>query len=180
MSNTIENNKGFTVHNYFTPNKSLRLLRPFLRREVVLVHATASGPAMSGTINWFQNPHSKVSADFVIGKEGDIARMVPPAYCAWHAGICSFKGQTRHDYNYLSYGIELVNRNDGQDPYPDLQLSALAYGLALIQKECPTVRYIRRHCDVAVPSGRKSDPNGLSLEHIYRVVGDEQPGCHYE
>ena len=52
-------------------------------RRVVL-HYTTSRNVM-GTIAWFQNPASKVSAHYVIARNGDIYQMVRDSDAAWHA-----------------------------------------------------------------------------------------------
>ena len=44
---------------------------------------------------------------------------------AWHAGRSKLYG--RSNVNAFSIGIELVNKNDGQDPYPIEQLESLAW-----------------------------------------------------
>jgi len=176
---SVINRHGFSVRHVWSPNRSRRLLLPHLRPQVALVHATASD-SLEGTIEWFREPRSRVSADFVIGKHGEIVRMVQRGFCAWHAGICEWQGRPIRTYNYLSYGIELVNMDNGRDPYPPIQQEALAYVLASIQEECPTVRYIRRHADVAHPLGRKTDPNGLSLGHIYQLVEQCQHGVRFK
>lgn len=175
----INNTRGFQVRHDWSPNRSRRLPLPHLRPRVALVHATASD-SLEGTIEWFLNRESRVSADFVIGKDGEIVRMVPKGCCAWHAGICEWNGRPIRTYNHLSYGIELVNQDNGVDPYPEPQKAALAYVLATIQEECPSVCYIRRHADVAFPRGRKTDPNGLSLASIYTTVAHLQPYARFK
>lgn len=177
--NQILNPKGFTIEHQVSPNKSRRLLKPLVKPRVVLVHATVSDN-LSSPVGWFLAPRSEVSADFVIGKDGRIIRMVPFGYCAWHAGPCLFEGRVRRDYNYLSYGIELVNKNDGHDLYPARQVEALAYVIATIQVESPTVTYLRRHADVAYPEGRKSDPAGFSQTMLYTIVREFQPAVRLE
>jgi len=166
--------RPFVVELLYSPNRSHRLLMPHIKPRVALMHHTGSAN-IGGTISWFLNRQSKVSSDFVIGKDGRIVRMVPKGWCAWHAGKCTFENKTTGLYNYLSVGFELVNRGDGIDPYPEIQLEALAYAVAVTQQDYPTVTLIRRHGDVAVPKGRKNDPLGLSLERIYEAVRTYQP-----
>lgn len=169
----------FTIVNSYSPHRSRRMWRPWLKPRVALVHATVSG-TLHGTVGWLQNPKSKVSYDFVIDKDGRIARCVPPGYLSWHAGECWFMGKKRKDYNWISYGIGLVNWNDGKDPYPERQLRAMALIIARIQLEAPTVALIRRHEDVVTPVGRKTDPAGLSIKGIYKAVQDWQPGVELD
>jgi N-acetylmuramoyl-L-alanine amidase/AmpD protein len=66
----------------------------------------------------------------------------------------------RVNVNNFSIGIELVNLNDGKDPFPQPQLTALRELLGEIIARHP-IRHIVPHYEVAVPPGRKSDPAGF-------------------
>jgi N-acetyl-anhydromuramyl-L-alanine amidase AmpD len=66
----------------------------------------------------------------------------------------------RTNVNDFSIGIELVNLNDGADPFPEQQLAALRELLKEIIARHP-IRHIVAHYEVAVPEGRKSDPVGF-------------------
>ena len=76
----------------------------------VVLHDTGGGSA-AGTIRWFANPQSRVSAHFVVGRSGRIVQMVPLERAAWHAGIAEMvvKGEARGNPNLCSVGIELAN-----------------------------------------------------------------------
>jgi len=50
-----------------------------------LVIHTVQG-SYKGCISWFQNPKAKVSAHYVIGKNGEITQMVKEKDIAWHVG----------------------------------------------------------------------------------------------
>lgn len=173
----IENPRGFTIQTrYVSPNKGRQ--RPWIKKQVWLVHHAGNGVdrcTLPGVVSWFMNPHSEVSSDFVIDRDGTIVRMAPQGCYAWHAGVCEWAGAPYRLYNHLSYGIELINDGNGTDPYPDVQLQALAYVCAVTQQETPTVKYPRRHADVAYPAGRKVDPRGLDLARIYLTLRTYQP-----
>jgi hypothetical protein len=64
--------------------------------DFIVIHI-AQG-SYSGTIGWFQNPKSNVSAHYVIGRSGQIAQCVRNEDIAWHAG--------NWKYNKRSIGIE--------------------------------------------------------------------------
>jgi N-acetyl-anhydromuramyl-L-alanine amidase AmpD len=66
----------------------------------------------------------------------------------------------RSGVNDFSIGIELVNLNDGFDPFPDEQLQAMRSLVKDIISRHP-IRYIVTHYEVADPPGRKSDPAGF-------------------
>jgi len=67
--------------------------------------------------------------------------------------------------NDFSIGIELVNRNDGIDPFPDRQIQALRDLLKNIIARHP-IRHIVPHYACAEPRGRKSDPVGFDKSWI--------------
>jgi len=72
----------------------------------LIVHYTG-GSSAAGTIGWFRDPQSKVSAHLVIARDGTVTQMVPFNHEAWHAGQSRwghFSGLNRH-----SIGIELDN-----------------------------------------------------------------------
>lgn len=77
------------------------------------------------------NPTARVSAHYLIGKTGTIIHLVHESEQAWHAGESVWKGQKF--VNGFSVGFELVNLNDGADPYPKDQIDAL---LALLVPIC--------------------------------------------
>jgi N-acetylmuramoyl-L-alanine amidase-like protein/Big-like domain-containing protein len=52
--------------------------------RLVVVHV-AEG-TFGGTVSWFRNPRARASSHYVIGREGDVAHMVPDDQVAWHAG----------------------------------------------------------------------------------------------
>lgn len=86
-----------------SPNFSVGRTRPI---SAIVLHFTGS-PSIEGTVRWFQNPNSKVSAHFVSGRDGNIAQMVLEQDTAWHAGKASLAGDPH--VNSMSIGIELVN-----------------------------------------------------------------------
>lgn len=96
----------------------------------------------------------QVSAHYVIDKDGTIYQCVADELRAWHAGISYWRGQ--HNLNDTSLGIELVN--DGQEPYPTLQLQALLALLQFLLKKHPSIKpqAILGHSDIA--PNRKVDP----------------------
>jgi N-acetyl-anhydromuramyl-L-alanine amidase AmpD len=99
-----------------------------LRGEVgsVVIHATG-GPMCrdgrvvftpSGTLRsmkrYFEN-HSILGIHYIIGRDGTIVKSVPEDQIAYHA----------YGHNKTSIGIELINRGDGHDPYPESQIVSL-------------------------------------------------------
>jgi AmpD protein len=93
----------------------------------------------------------RVSAHFLIYRDGALVQFVPLQSRAWHAGVSRWRARER--CNDFSVGIELEGTDDG--PFEDAQYARLAQ-LARSLRELLPIRDIAGHSDVA--PGRKSDP----------------------
>jgi len=93
----------------------------------------------------------KVSAHFLVRRDGGLIQFVPCSKRAWHAGASSWKGRTR--CNDFSIGIEV--EGTGEAPFTDAQYGRLAELTRALQARYP-IADIVGHSDVA--PGRKSDP----------------------
>lgn len=93
----------------------------------------------------------KVSAHFLIRRDGGVIQFVPCGKRAWHAGASTW--QDRSGCNDFSIGVEL----EGSDhvPFGDPQYAALLRLTRLLRRTYP-VRAIAGHADIA--PGRKTDP----------------------
>ncbi len=93
----------------------------------------------------------RVSAHFLVRRDGELLQYVSCAQRAWHAGASSHRGRTR--CNDFSVGIEL----EGSDhvPFEPAQYATLARLLPALCREYP-IRDIVGHCDIAPQ--RKTDP----------------------
>ncbi len=94
---------------------------------------------------------TRVSAHFLIRRDGELYQFVPCGGRAWHAGESSWKG--RAHCNDFSIGVEL--EGTGEAPFTDAQYGRLAVLTRALQARYP-IRDIVGHSDVA--PGRKSDP----------------------
>jgi N-acetyl-anhydromuramoyl-L-alanine amidase len=95
--------------------------------------------------------HLKVSAHFLVRRDGAVVQFVPPERRAWHAGVSSWRGRER--CNDFSIGIELEGTDDA--PFADAQYASLTKLVQQLQQQFP-IRDIAAHSDVA--PGRKTDP----------------------
>jgi len=93
----------------------------------------------------------KVSAHFLLRREGELIQLVPCAKRAWHAGSSSWRGRER--CNDFSVGVELEGADD--QAYSDSQYSRLAELLVVLRERYPIVDVVG-HVDIA--PGRKTDP----------------------
>ena len=128
---------------------------PEFEVDTIVVHSTVI-PTLKATTEAFVRESSQVSAHYTIGKDGSIVQNVSTFRRAWHAGVSVDDGG-RSNLNHFSIGIELVNLNDGKDPYPVAQTTALRYLILSLKRRFPLL-YVTSHARVARPVGRKSDP----------------------
>ena len=93
----------------------------------------------------------RVSAHFLIRRDGELLQFVPCAQRAWHAGVSTWRGRNR--CNDFSVGIELEGADD--IPYEDPQYTQLRALLDALTERY-AVQEVVGHADVA--PGRKTDP----------------------
>lgn len=93
----------------------------------------------------------RVSAHFLVRRDGSLTQFVPTIMRAWHAGVSCWHG--REHCNDFSLGIEL--EGDEARPFEEAQYDRLIRLLRLLAQRFP-VDAVVGHCDVA--PGRKTDP----------------------
>ncbi|MGH6691414.1 MAG: 1,6-anhydro-N-acetylmuramyl-L-alanine amidase AmpD [Gammaproteobacteria bacterium] len=93
----------------------------------------------------------RVSAHFLIRRDGGLLQFVPCGARAWHAGGSSWKG--RAQCNDYSIGVEL--EGTGETPFTAAQYRQLARLTRALKARYP-IRDIVGHSDIA--PGRKTDP----------------------
>lgn len=119
----------------------------------VIIHHTAQN-SCEQTLKTFTLQRTKVSAHYVICKDGTIHHMLNDYLRAWQAGVSRWGNFT--DINSSSIGIELDN--NGSEPFAEPQIVSLIKLLDTLKSKysIPTANFIG-HADVA--PGRKVDPN---------------------
>jgi N-acetylmuramoyl-L-alanine amidase len=119
----------------------------------VIIHHTAQN-SCEQTLKTFTLQRTKVSAHYVICRDGTIHHMLNDYLRAWQAGVSKWGNFS--DINSSSIGIELDN--SGSEPFPQAQITSLIKLLDTLKKHynIPTANFIG-HADVA--PGRKVDPS---------------------
>ncbi|CAF4175203.1 unnamed protein product [Adineta steineri] len=88
----------------------------------LVLHGTAGG----GTVSWFQNPTSKVSAHYVVEQDGSVVQMVSEDDTAWHNGVVTtnsvFYG--RPNPNLWCIGIEFSRNIQNNNIMPEVQIAS--------------------------------------------------------
>ncbi|MBA2238087.1 MAG: N-acetylmuramoyl-L-alanine amidase [Lysobacter sp.] len=127
------------------------------RPRLIVLHQTQMESADSALlILRTRNAGGRVSAHYLIGRDGRLYQLVSEQDRAWHAGAGSWGGIA--DVNSASIGIELDN--NGQDPFTEPQIQALLRLLEDVTGRLGIARHlVIAHGDVA--PARKRDPGVL-------------------
>ena len=121
--------------------------------QFVIIHHT-SDDTVEQALGTLTDRARAVSAHYLIARDGTVTQLVRERDRAWHAGASKWGALT--DMNSASLGIELDN--NGREPFPDVQISALIDLLTDIQERLhiPGANVLG-HADVA--PRRKVDPS---------------------
>tara|TARA_B100000787_G_scaffold95379_1_gene70397 strand:+ start:1194 stop:1937 length:744 start_codon:yes stop_codon:yes gene_type:complete len=110
-----------------------------------------------GAINRLINIQSEVSCHYLIKNNGEIVKLVPDLYIAWHAGKSSWRNFKSLNHN--SIGIEITNPGHefGYKKFYKKQISSLLkLSKFLLKKYKISQKNILGHSDIAPE--RKKDP----------------------
>ncbi len=123
--------------------------------DAIVIHTTEGSTNPQGTISWFQNPSSNVSAHYVIGYSGDITQMVSLSKKAWHATY----------YNSRSIGIEMAGKAYDPGTWGEDNFEALVELVSWLcsKYNIPTIR----------PTGDAYDYPGNKIT-LSGIVGHDQ------
>ena len=135
----------------FNPKK-----RVFKKIKFIIFHYTGM-KSESNALKRLTDIQSEVSCHYLIKNNGEIVKMVPDLYIAWHAGESSWKNYKSLNQN--SIGIEITNpgHEHGYKKFTKKQItSLLKLSKFLIKKYKISSKNILGHSDIAVL--RKKDP----------------------
>jgi N-acetyl-anhydromuramoyl-L-alanine amidase len=93
----------------------------------------------------------KVSAHFLVRRDGELAQFVPTGRRAWHAGASTWRG--RQKCNDFSIGVEMEGADDAA--FEPAQYDRLSRLIRVLRSRLP-ISSIAAHSDIA--PGRKTDP----------------------
>ncbi len=153
------------TRNSYTPGRTVPV-------RVLVIHATAG--TFPGDRDWLQRGGSllnPVSCHYLIDKTGAGYQFVRERDTAWHAGKSAWTidGVRRENLNPWSIGIELSNRNNGVDPYPQAQFdAAVALSREIVTRYAIPRSQLVRHLDIS--PGRKTDPVGFRWSDFVHAV----------
>jgi N-acetylmuramoyl-L-alanine amidase len=135
----------------FNPNK-----RNNKQIKFIIFHYTGM-KSESAALNKLMDIQSEVSSHYLIKINGEIIKMVPDLYVAWHAGKSSWKNYKSLNQN--SIGIEIINPGHkfGYKRFSKKQISSLLkLSKFLIKRYKISSKNILGHSDITPE--RKKDP----------------------
>jgi len=155
-------------YNFKIPKRSKNLI------QFIILHYTGMKSEKTA-LQRLCDPKSEVSSHYFIKKNGEVFKLVPDLYEAWHAGKSNWKNYKSLNKN--SIGIEICNpgHGNGYKKFTLLQISSLLKLLRFLKKKYNIKsNNILAHSDIAPK--RKKDPgekfpwkllaqNNLSLWH---------------
>jgi len=153
----------------YLPNRNFTARPNNESPSVIVIHDTED-ISLKRVLRLFRSRAFGNNAHFVIAKDGKIYQTAPLNMNAGHAGKSRFHGRNR--VNDFSIGIELINRGNGSDAYPESQYRSLAKLVSWL-----SYRYnipwesVTTHSQIAIPRGRKSDPHPpFSMTKLKKMV----------
>lgn len=130
--------------------------------DTIMLHST--GGTLRGALEWLCNPASKVSAHYVIARDGTVYKLVPVSRSAWHAGKCRVPNA-----NSRSIGIEMEQLPS--DVWTEAQRDTLLRLIAVLKRAIPTIKYLVGHREW---NSRKVDPYHVDMDELRRQTGLEK------
>jgi len=119
--------------------------RPESAIRFIVIHVSEG--TFDGTVAWLRDPRAHASANFVVGRDGKVAQLVPLHDIAWHAGNWA--------YNVRSIGIENVGMTDDPSGFTTREYRAAARIAAVVARRA-LIPIDRRHI---IGHSEVPDPN---------------------
>lgn len=167
LSPEKQSEEAFPLANKWVGTTNFDLRKP----NFVVIHHTAQN-ACDQTLKTFTLERTKVSAHYVICKDGTVHHMLNDYMRAWHGGVGSWGNNT--ELNSSSIGIELDN--NGFEPFEPAQMQSLLKLLGQLKNkyQIPVDHFIG-HSDIA--PRRKVDPN---IYFPWKLLSEKGYGIWFE
>lgn len=164
---SVESNDSLKQAPFFIGTTNYNLRKP----SFVIIHHTAQN-SCEQTLKTFTTVASKVSAHYVICKDGTVHHMLNDYLRAYQAGVSKWGNLI--DINSSSIGIEIDN--NGFELFTDQQINSLISLLGILKRkyDIPAANFIG-HADIA--PRRKNDP---SIHFPWKKLADQGFGLWYD
>ena len=156
------------ITKYYSPNY-IKKVRSGSSITMIIIHYTGMQSERE-SLKRLTSLKSKVSAHYLIGRNGRTLNLVEPRYVAWHAGKSMWK--KNENLNKNSIGIELVNKGHkfGYQKFTKIQIKNLIFLCGKLKKKYKIKnQYILGHSDIAPL--RKIDPGEKFPWHHLSING---------
>ena len=156
------------ITKYYSPN-FIKKARTGNSITMIIIHYTGMQSERE-SLKRLTSLKSKVSAHYLIGRNGRTFNLVEPKYAAWHAGKSMWK--KNENLNKNSIGIELVNKGHkfGYQKFTKIQIKNLIFLCSKLKKKYKIKnQYILGHSDIAPL--RKIDPGEKFPWHHLSING---------
>ena len=158
--------------------------RPDVDIDLVVIHNITVPPNVmegDGIIRLFTNQETikelanlKVSAHFLIRRDGQLLQFVSCLMRAWHCGKSQW--QKRTACNDFSIGIELEGTDD--IAYTNQQYDQLIKLVLNLKSDYSTIQHVAGHSDIAPK--RKTDPGpSFDWQRLFNSIGNEFNACKH-
>ncbi|MBW8851355.1 MAG: N-acetylmuramoyl-L-alanine amidase [Xanthomonadales bacterium] len=159
------------------PNNYRRGRRRGAVVDRIVIHITAGGPNIDGTIGWFQNGNhvnartgkpAPSSAHYIVGRDGEVVQMVRNADTAYHASSANSRSiGIEHNGNKPSRR----NRRDLPPTEPQYQASANLVAWLCAQYGIPADReHIRGHNEISPRDQHDCPTDYWDWDHYMQLV----------
>jgi hypothetical protein len=138
--------------------------RPASAVRLIVVHATEG--SFTGTVRWFRNRKARVSSNYVVGRDAELAHMVPDSRVAWHAG--------NSWVNYHSIGVEHEGLTHVDGTFTDAEYRASARLVASL------LRRYRLPADRAHVIGHAQVPDPYHRGQYGGYSHHSDPGAYWD
>lgn len=135
----------------------------------IVIHITAGGPSLDGTVSWFRNPDAKVSSHYIVGRDGEVVQMVHDADTAYHASSANSRSiGIEHNGNKPSRR----NRRDLPPTERQYEESANLVAWLCAQHGIPADReHIRGHHEISPGDNHDCPTDYWDWDHYMTYVG---------
>ena len=127
------------------------------KRIIYLIFHYTGMASEKKAIQRLTSKSSKVSCHYFIKKNGEIIKMVPDKFIAWHAGVSNWKNHK--NLNDKSIGIEIQNSGHSgkYERFPKKQINSLLFLSKILKKKyLIKSKNVLGHSDIS--PDRKKDP----------------------
>ena len=150
----------------YSPNFNLRKRR-ISKIKYIIFHYTGM-KSEKGAIKRLTTKHSGVSCHYFIKKNGEIIKIVPDLYIAWHAGISSWKNDKYLNLNSLGIEISNPGHSHGYCNFTPNQIKSIIRLSKKLKKKYKIKKEnILGHSDIA-PLRKKDPGEKFPWEKLYK------------